>query len=243
MLTMSLAPVFWQIMGQILHRDDISKTKGNITGWRLGDWTFSESTGTMDLAQWALRLNDAMDAGSYKSTGKYGMSQEDYNQQQMLRWSNVILYKSSPLISKSIAAFTGVDFLGRPSWARNEAVHRMYSENMNMINNVLKIFPEGEIPGLPLESNFMTQFGLSYLNDYAEAYDKARKFRTSDPAVANLIAAQQMIASYIGLRTRYEPFLSEEFRKEHRKELFQQYQERTQPVEFDWSFKTVLKGK
>ena len=241
MLTMALVPTVMQLIGQLFQREDINRKPGNLTGWRLGDWEWAETTGTWDFAQHSLKLWEAISGANYSDTGKYGMTPEELNKQNVSRVANVVLYKASPLLTRFVAGVSGEDFLDRPSWARNEAIRNSYIDNVNFLNQYLNAIHGDDIPELPFTSNFTTQFGLSWLQDHAEAYYKSSS-RVETLDEARTIAINQLIASFMGLRGRYSPFISSYEKDVTGKIRYYEMLNRNIKPELD-SFETFMKGQ
>ena len=237
-------PLIVQWIGRMLHRPDMGTLQGKLGGYRIGDWTFSDTTGVTDQFEQPIKLMNSIWKGNYGEAARFGYSVDETNKQNYDRFSSVLNYRLSPGLNKINSLLTGKDVIGQPIWGKDNAWVEAYADTSEGLYRLIKMTPEGRDLEPPFSSRFLTGFGLSWIHDYAEAYQDAKRQSFGDQNVARWIGLKASALSYIGTRARYAPFEYQEEKDNKRlrwgKTLQRVYEGK--PRDLD-SLETFIKGR
>lgn len=213
---------FSEIYGMLTQNGEHNATLDRLGSYRFKDWKIADSTGTLDFYNVPNMLIKNFLGGD---PGKPDTLVESEKNRWIFSVLNNLGYRASPVVQKPWAAFTGKDVLNRPVWKTDQAMYLWYQD---------VIAPAAKKSGIQVPDEFrVANFWSSLLptatTEMMQAYQTAR-YNYNDRDTAQAIAYEQYVASFFGVRAKYEPYIPPEMMKQYRLMKFREQANEVKPT-------------
>ena len=207
-----IIPYMAEWLGRLLGREDITGEEG-YGKWRFGNWKMADSTGVWDFVNTWTATHERMVKGQFQPLPKPG------DKRSTVDWfaqvSAPTLYKLSPVITKMIQTYTGVDVIGRPVYENDYEYMKFYEKFFSPLVKEKFGVDLGTKPfvrGLYTTSLSPT----SWTAMYKTYYEADWQTQGNVPTYASDQALKQFVAAALGSRADYDQFVPQAFQGQYR---------------------------
>jgi hypothetical protein len=190
-----------EAVGQLMGNGRVNGNADRFGSYRIGDWKFGDNTGSLDSLN-LLYTNWRAFIGADPSTDSRFGSNASPTEKWIFKIMNTLGYRASPVISKPIAAMLGKDVLNRPVWNPDDSLATVWRTQLAPGLKALG----ADVPDQLSLALFWSSTAPSFMQEYTKAYDTAMN-ETSNKETAQAVALQQLIASFLGSRIQYDPYV------------------------------------
>lgn len=212
-----IMPYLADFLGRLLHREDITGEQG-YGKWRFGDWKIADSSGVWDFVNTWTATHERLVKGQYQPLPKPG------DKSSLTDWlsqvSSPTLYKLSPVITKMIQTWSGVDVVGRPVYENDHEYMKWYEKFFSpLVKNKfgVDLGTKPFVRGLWTTSLSPTSWSAMYKTYYEADW----KTQGNMPEYASDQSLKQFLAAALGSRADYDQFVPQAFQGKYR--LMQKY--------------------
>jgi len=204
-----------EILGRTFGRPDITGDPYKMGSFRIGNWKVSESTGIWDSWNFLTQMASTIYKGGYETRPRPGETLAETNTAYISNALTRLGYKASPLITRGLSLVTGRDVIGRAIYKPDREMITGIEDLYAQVAPVMRLagFPvpstiNGE--AIPFTSVMMSGMLPASWQENWQSYNRATFHNPGDKQVAQAIAINQFIASFMGTQIKYDRYIPDE---------------------------------